>query len=172
MIKVDKAEKFPIVASLLDENTGELVSGRTVYYDVRDIYDNVLTPVLSGTLTESSITSGVYKTELSINVPGTYICYSTCSGFVSNTEDIVVREHHPTDLYNYNISVEEVQRTNAVPTASQLARKVPLNKTDYLISRVKEDSALDWSNSVASGIVWAHYRSDTDSVPYIMGAEY
>ena len=173
MIRVNKSEQFPILVSLFDEETNALSSGKTVYYDVRYIDDTPLSPPVSGTLTESSVQPGLYKKVLSLDEPGLYVCYATCSGFITSTEEITINEQNIYDLVNhahhYNISVEEVTRVAVVPDASQIVRNVPLNKTDYIITRIKADDATDWSSPVASGTVYAWYRATTELVPYKMG---
>jgi hypothetical protein len=173
-IRVSKNEIFPIVVSLMDYETETLVTGETVYYDVRDSLDNELSPTVSGVLTESSVEPGVYKEDISLSDSGSYTCYLTCSDFLSGTEEIIV---NPEDIYelikqnrHYNTSVEDVPRTLPYPNNSQFIRNVPLNKTDYIITRVKKDDELDWSLTTASGIVYAWYRSNTDDFPYLMGA--
>jgi len=177
VIKVDISENFPITVALLDEGTGNLSSGETVVYDVRDANDLSLSPPISGTLTESTVASGIYKTTLSIPTPGEYICYASATGFVTSTEEIIVEAQNLYDLVkqerHYNLSVEDVVRTNVTPTASQTARKVPLNKTDYVVTRIKADDASDWSVPVTSGTVYAHYENIVTSlVPYKIGGEY
>ena len=173
MIRVDRNEVFPILVSLIDENTGQLASGQTVYYDIRDMNDNPLSPPLAGTLTESIVTPGIYRGEESISDGGRYIVYATCSGFIGNTEEIIV---NPENIYeltkqnrHYNISVEDVIRENATPTASQTTRNVPLGETDYVITWIKYDDEEDWCDTTTSGITYAWYRSITDRVPYKMG---
>jgi hypothetical protein len=175
MIRVDRGESFPITVALWDEYTGENAAGQTVYYDVRDMSDASLTPALSGTLTESTVTSGIYKTTLTVDTAGRYICYATCSGFFDSSEEILV---NPENIYtlvkqnrHYNISVEEMVRTNATPTVSQTARNVPLQKTDYIITKIKLDTDSDWGSTTISGIVYAHYRTIDDQVPYKMGGD-
>lgn len=173
MIKVNISEQFPIVVSLFDEATNALASGETVHYDIRRMDDTPLTPPKNGLMPESTIEAGVYKKLVSIDESGAFICYATCSGFLTSTEEIIVEEYN---IYNisqsnrhYNISVEDVVRTNATPTASQTARNVPLDRTDYVITKIKADDALDWSSPVASGTVFAWYRSSTETTPYKMG---
>ena len=63
-------------------------------------------------------------------------------------------------------------RTNVTANASQIARNVGLNKTDYIITKLKADTDSDWSGTTTSGIVYAHYRSITDGLPYKMGGAY
>ena len=172
MIRVHKNEAFPIMASLINEATGNNASGEIVYYDVRYIDDSPLAPAISGTLPESSVESGIYKKGISIPSAGTYIWYATCSGYPSGSEEIMVDEQDVVSANrHYNISVEDVPRTTASGsvTPSQTARKVPLNETDYIITRIKADGAVNWDNPVASGTVYAHYTSTTDSLPYLMG---
>lgn len=175
MIRVNESELFPIVVSLLDETTGALGTGKTVYYDIRDINDNFLSPPISGILPESIIEAGIYRTTESIPTTGRYVIYCTCSGFVSNTEEVIVNEENIYDLTkqnrHHNISVEDVPRTNSTPTASQVTRKVPMNKTDYIITRIKGDSDSDWSITTTGGILFAWYRSITDELPFRMGGE-
>lgn len=173
MIRVDKGESFPITVALWDEITGSNASGRTVYYDVRDDNDNPLTPALNGSLSESTTATGVYYTTLSIDNAGEYICYAYCDGFFSSSEEIIV---NPENIYelakqnrHYNISVEEVLRTNGTPTASQATRNVGMNKTDYIITKIKSDADSDWNTTTVSGIVYAWYKTLTDDLPYKMG---
>lgn len=177
MIKVDILEEFPIVATIVDYGSDFLVSSQTVYYEVRDAStDSELTPTISGILDESAYEPGVYKTIESIPTPGKYIIYTTCSGYISGAEDVVVNQESIYDLTKqnrqYNISVEDITRTNSTPTASQTARNVPLNKTDYIITIIKNDSDSDWSGTTVSGITYAHYTSMTDNLPYKMEGEY
>ena len=175
MITVNISESFPITVALLDESTGALAVGETVYYDIRTVNDAPLSPPISGTLTESTIEAGIYKESLSIPTSGNYICYASAedTDFAASTEEIIVNTENIYDLtknnYHYNLNIEDVVRTNSPPTASQTARNVPRNKTDYVITRVKSDDASDWSSPIASGIVYAHYRDSDDDVPYKMG---
>lgn len=176
MIRVDKDEIFPILVSVVDENTGQLVPGQTVYYDIRQMDDSPLNPTISGTLTESSVELGIYRHEESIPTAGEYVIYAICSGFITNTEEVIVNPESIYDLekqnYHQNISVEDVKRTNAVPTASQTARNVPLDNTDYIITLIKENADSDWASPVASGVVYAHYENITDTAPYKMGGQF
>lgn len=160
------------MASLIDESTGVNASGRIVYYDVRYVDDSPLVPTISGILPESTIEQGIYKKEISVPNPGTYIWYATCSGFPSGSEEIMVDEQNPVSANrHYNISVEDVIRTtvSGAETASQIARKVPEGKTDYIITRIKADDAVNWSSPIASGTVFAYYKSITEELPYLMG---
>jgi len=173
MIRVDRNEVFPILVSLIDENTGQLASGQTVYYDIRDMNDNPLSPPLAGTLTESIVTPGIYRGEENLSDGGRYIIYATCSGFIGNTEEVIVNPESIYDLEkqnrHYNISVEDVIRENAIQTTDQAIRKVALGNTDYVITRIKRDYDTTWSGTTTSGIVYAWYRDESDRVPYKMG---
>jgi len=180
MIRVDKNEQFPITVALFDETTGQNVSGRTVYYDVRYALDDTpLASPISGTLTESLVEPGIYRKLITSGIPdaGNYIIYATCSGFAPNVEELIVNEESVINVtkqtQNYNISVEDVVRTtvSGSETASQLARNVPYGYTDYLLTWIKADDAVDWSNPVASGIVYAWYRTTASTVPYKMGGD-
>ena len=171
MIRVHKNEPFPIMASLINEATGNNASGEVVYYDVRYVDDSPLVPAISGTLPESSVEPGIYKKGISVPIAGTYIWYATCSGFPSGSEEIMVDEQDAVSANrHYNISVEDVPRTtvSGAETPSQAARNVPQNETDYIITRIKADNAVGWDNPVASGTVHAWYNSTTDSLPYKM----
>jgi hypothetical protein len=173
MIRVDKNEIFPILVSLIDENTGQLASGQTVYYDIRDMNDLPLSPPIAGTLPESAVEPGIYRTEESIPDGGEYIIYATCSGFIANTEEVIVNPESIYDLTkqnrHYNISVEDVIRENAIATPSQTIRKVGLGQSDYTITRIKYDSDTTWSGTTTSGIVYAWYRNLDDCATYKMG---
>ena len=175
MIRVNVAESFPITVMLIDEETGEASSGKTVYYDVRKQPGDVpLSPELSGVLTESSVEAGIYSDMVYIDTPGAYVIYATCSGFLSNTEDVIVNEENIIEVVkqsrHYNISVEDVLRSSNTPSASQLIRNVPKGKTDYVVTRIKRDQDTDWSGPyVVEGRVYAWYRRDTDKAPYKMG---
>jgi len=83
---------------------------------------------------------------------------------IVNSEDIyeLTKQNRP-----YNIYVEDVQRTSVIPTASQTARNVPLTKTDYIITKIKDDGDEDWSSVTTSGVVYAWYNSG-ESIPYKM----
>lgn len=175
MLRVNAGETFPITVALIDETTGSMASGEIVEYDVRYTDDSMLSPPVAGTMQESLVETGVYRTTVTINDPGAYIFYATASGFTSNTEEIIVNEENLYDLVkankNYNISVEDVIRTTVSGTASQIARNVPLGRTDFIVTMIKSDDAVDWTSPVASGIVYAHYRSITDELPYKMEGE-
>jgi len=175
MIRADIGERFVIVVALWDEVTGVNASGRTVYYDIRDEDDNPVSPPMNGLLPESTVASGIYKKAMSMNTAGEYVCYATCNGFYSNTEEIII---NPENIYtiakanrNYNISVEDVPRTNGVANASQTVRNVPLNATDYIITYVKDDDEDDWDSTTTSGTSYAWYRSIDDELPFRMGSD-
>ena len=176
MIRVDKNEVFPISVALIDENTGQMAAGQTVYYDIRHMNDLPLSPPIAGTLPESTVEPGIYRAEESIPDGGEYIIYATCSGFTTNTEEVIVNPESIYDLEkqnrHYNISVEDVIRENAIATASQTVRKVALGNSDYVITRIKRDYETTWSGTTTSGIVYAWYRDESDRVPYKMGDPY
>lgn len=173
MIRVDRGEQFPITVSLIDDALGQNVSGQIVYYDIRDTDDVQLSPPSSGILIESSVEPGIYRITEGISSSGMYIIYATCSGFPTNTEEIIV---NPESIYDitkqYNTFVEDVPRTNATPIGSQIIRKVPLGKTDFIINKIKKSSDLDWTGITISGTVWAWYKNITDDLPFRMGAEF
>ena len=173
MIRVDIDEEFPLTAMILDECSGLIVSSAVVQYVICDSTD---TPTLSGVFEESTVEPGVYKTILSLSSPGSYRAYATCSGYNVGTEDIVVNAENIYELTkqnrHYNLFVEDVKRTNAVATASQTTRNVPMNKTDYIINKIKMDASADWLGATTvSGIIYAWYRNITDDLPYRMGPE-
>ena len=176
MLRVDVGEQFPVSVALVDESTGTLGTGQTVYYEIRGIDDSFLSPPISGTLPESAVEAGIYNTTESINTAGRYVIYATCSGFVSNAEEVLVNNESIYDVTkmnrNYNVSVEDVVRTSVSPSASQIARNVPLNKTDYIVTVMKNDEASDWSAATVSGTVYAWYKSASDNLPYKMGAKF
>ena len=179
MIRVDKNEQFIITVALYDENTNQNISGQTVYYDIRDASDNSLSPPAAGTMDESSVESGIYKSVVASGIPtaGNYIIYATCSGFNTNIEELIVNEENIYEVakqtQNYNISVEDVVRTtvSGAGTGTQDLRNVPTGRTDYLLTWIKSDDAVDWSNPVASGISYAWYKTMSDTTPYKMGGE-
>jgi len=173
MIRVDISEQFPILVQLVDEQTGSLATGETVYYDIRRASDDSsLIPAVAGTLPESTVEQGLYKTVESVPAAGQYIIYATCTGFLTNSEELVVNQENIYSLAkqnrHYNTSVEDVIRTNTIPTASQTIRNVPLNNTDYISTVIKRDNDTDWSITTTSGITYAWYRNITDDLPYKM----
>lgn len=173
MIRIDKEESFPITVSLIDDGTGYNVPGQLVYYDIRDTDDIPLLPPASGILTESSVEPGIYRITENINNSGTYIIYATCSGFPTNTEEVIVNQESIYDITKqYNTYAEDVSRVNAIPTGSQITRKVPFGKTDFIINKIKKSSDSDWSGATISGSVWAWYKNITDDLPFRMGAEF
>lgn len=179
MIRVDIAETFPITVSLVNELTSTLTSGATVTYDVRDSSDNALSPPINGTLTESTVTPGIYKSLINIPTSGNYICYANSTGFITSTEEILVSEVSVDNVatlvrqtYHHNISVEDVLRTGVTPNASQVARNVPKGRTDYVITRIKDEADADWSGTTTSGIVYAHYMDIAGLVPYKMAGPF
>lgn len=178
MIEANINESFPVSVTLLDEETSQLIAGKTVVYDIRTIDDLVLSPPVSGTLTESIVEGGIYKAEVSLPEAGTYICYATCSGFLASSEEIIINGENAIDVAKYNlphnISVIDVPRSTSSEdmTPSQIARKVPEGKTDYIITLIKRESDLDWSNPVSSGTSYAHYTSINSELPFMMAGEY
>jgi hypothetical protein len=173
MIRVDKNEVFPILVSLIDENTGQLAAGQTVYYDIRKMDDLPLSPPIAGALPESAVEGGIYRTTENIPVAGEYTIYATCSGFITNTEEVIVNPESIYDLEkqnrHYNISVEDVIRENAVANVSQTVRNVGLGQSDYTITKIKYDDDTTWSGTTTSGIVYAWYKDEADCAPYKMG---
>jgi hypothetical protein len=177
MYRVDKEEQFPILVQLVNEQTGELATGETVYYDIRVAADDSeLTPAVSGTLIESTVESGLYKNVASISEPGRYIIYAICFGFLTNSEELIVNPESVYDLTkqnrNYNTLVEDVIRTNVTPTPSQTTRKVSVGNTDHIITKIKHDYETTWSGTTISGAAYAWYKSESDSVPYLMGGPF
>jgi len=173
VIRVDQNEQFPIVVALIDETTGMPGTGQTVYYEIRGADDSFLSPPVSGTLPESAVEAGIYRTVESVPDAGEYVIYAECTGFVSSAEDLLVNPESVYDLTKgHNVSVEDVPRTNAVSTASQTARNVGMNRTDYIVHRIKKDTDPDWSGTVTSGIIYAHYRNVADDLPYLMGGPF
>lgn len=176
MIEANKGSAFPITVSLVDDLRGELVSNQVVTYNVRTINDVVLSPTVTGTLLESTVEEGIYKTELSINGSGSYICYVTCSGFITSTENIVINEENIYEITKenrtYNTSVVDVKRTSVSGTVSQLNRKVDVGNTDYVVTVIKHDGDYGWNAPVASGVNFAWYESLETALPYMMSGEY
>lgn len=176
MIEANKNELFPVTVSLIDDNELGLVPGKEVIYDIRYINDTPLSPPVSGSLIESNIEGGIYKKEVSIPKSGSYICYATCSGFISSTESIIINEESCVEVSKYNlphnISVLNVKRTSVSGTVSQLNRNVAIDDTDCVVTMVKRDSDSGWNDPVASGVNFAWYESIEATLPYMMGAEY
>lgn len=178
MIEVNKNELFPIAVSLVDESTGTLVSNHIVVYDIRSHGDQILSPPVSGTLTESTVEPGIYRATISLPDHGSYLCYASCSGFLAGTETILVSDENIYEISKsnrpHNISVIDVPMycSLADMSPSQIARKVPFGKTDYIISIVKKDSDIDWSSPVSSGTSYAHYTSFDADLPYMMGGAF
>ena len=174
MIRADTLEQFPILVQLVNEQTGSLATGETVYYDIRQASDDSeLVPSVSGTLMESTVEQGLYKNVDSVSEPGQYIIYAICSGFITNSEELIINSENIYDLSKqYNTLVEDVPRTNVTPTASQIVRNVPLGETDFIINKIKKSSESDWETATISGTVWAWYRDITDTLPYKMGPEF
>ena len=178
MIKVNKNETFPLLVSLLDEGSDRLINGKVVTYDVRTIDDQELNPTISGVLTESTTTSGIYHTSLSLPTAGSFACYITCNGFISEAESILVSEENIFELtrshYPFNSKVMDVTRTTAYDerTPSQISRHVPYGKTDYIVTVIKHDFDLTWNNPIASGISYAHYLTEDSMLPYMMAGEF
>jgi hypothetical protein len=168
MIRVNVNEAFSITVTLIDETTGQVATGKTVYYDIRkQPGDLPLSPAVSGTLSESTVSAGIYKAMATIDTAGTYLIYATCSEFLPNIEEVVVV---PEYNRHYNTSVEDVIRTSATPNASQVARNVGLGRTDYVVTKIKPDHAVDWGDpATVSGIVYAHYNTTDDDIPFLMG---
>lgn len=179
MIRANINEQFPITVSLTDTINGGMGTGETVYYDFRaQPNDTSLSPIMSGILPESSVEPGVYTKMFTIDTAGEYIVYTTSSGFMSGAENVTITEDEHEELAglikqnrNYNLSVEDVIRENAVATASQTTRKVALGNTDYIVNIIKSDSDTTWSGATVSGSVYAWYKNESDSVPYKMGGD-
>ena len=91
MIRVNIADVFPI-ASIVTDVSGQPAIGKNVYFDIRYTDDTVLSPPNNGVMVESTVASGIYKQDISINTAGSYICYITCTGFLTDTKDIIVNQ--------------------------------------------------------------------------------
>lgn len=89
MIRVVVNDTFPIAVSL-EDSSGTMISGETVYFDIRRTDDTELSPPNSGILTESTVASGVYKSTVSINETGSFICYIKTDNYGTQTKDILV----------------------------------------------------------------------------------
>ena len=177
MIRVNTLETFPIAVTLIDETTGLAATGQTVYYDIRKQPNDVaLIPPVTGVLPES-MEPGIYS---SLESQTTFLIYATCSGFITNTEEVIVSDvidNTAVDISNlvtqtrhYNISVEDVIRTENSPTANQAVRNVPKGRTDYVLTKIKNESDTDWSDpDIDQGKVYAWYRNDKEKAPYKMG---
>ena len=96
MIRITVSDVFPVAITLLD-NTGNPVTGENVLYDIRKTDDTALSPPNNGSLLESTVSSGVYKQNLVIDTAGTYICYVTCSGYPTQTRNIIVNQETVAD---------------------------------------------------------------------------
>lgn len=175
MIEASVNESFPIAVTLMDEEMARLVAGQVVTYDVRTLNDLELSPPISGTLHESSVENGIYKAEINLTDIGSYICYATCSGFFTSSEEILINNSFIDIVscsFPHNISVTDVVRSSVdiERTTSQINRQVPFGKTDYILTAIKRDTDVDWSNPVSSGVSYAHYSSIDALLPYRMGA--
>jgi hypothetical protein len=91
MIRVDISNIFPIAATVSDTN-GNIISGEDVYFDIRYTDDTPLIPANIGIMHESTVASGIYKQDISIDIAGSFICYITCAGYPTTTKDIVVNQ--------------------------------------------------------------------------------
>jgi hypothetical protein len=96
MIRVNVADIFPIAISLVDISDNPII-GETVYYDIRHTDDSALNPPNNGILIESTVASGIYKQNVSIDTAGTYICYITCSNYPTHTKSIIVNQETVAD---------------------------------------------------------------------------
>ena len=178
MIEANKNELFPVTVSLSDDLTAALVTNQVVTYDVRTIDDVPLVPPVSGTLLESTVEGGIYKKELSLASAGSFICYASCSGFITSTEELIINEENIYEVTKanrpHNFSVIDVPRStvSGTATASQIFRNVPLGRTDYIVTIIKRDTDIDWTDPVSSGISYAHYKTVSDDLPYAMGSEF
>lgn len=178
MIEANKNELFPITVSLLDDVIDELVTNQLVTYDVRTIDDGLLSPPISGSLSESTVEGGIYKTQISLPDAGTYICYASCSDFLAGTEEIIINNENIYEVTKanrpHNFSIIDVPRTTASGTAnpSQISRRVPFGRTDYIVTIIKNDDDLNWDSPVSSGVSYAHYNSVSDELPYMMAGEF
>lgn len=168
MIASNTSEAFILTVTLLDDIFNSNISGQNITYDIRKQPDDIsLIPPIQGILEESTIVAGVYKKEIVIDYPGTYVAYITCSGFSSDAEEIIIKNDYNKQ---YNISVEDVPRVSEIPTTSQINRRVGLGKTDYIITKLKPDNSSTWDHpNTISGITFAHYRDYEDDTPYLMG---
>lgn len=176
MLQVEVNESFPLTVTMTGDSIDDIVTGLTVNYDVREFPGDVsLVPPKIGVLSESAVVSGVYSTILSISSAGNYIIYVTCAGFFSGVEEVLVVDNNAISTsaasFHYNLSVENVLRTSTTPSASQIIRKVPLGKTDYVITKIKRDHDVDWSSPISQGSVYAWYKDEHDKVPYKMGGQ-
>ncbi len=175
MIESNINEMFPITVSLVDEAMEDLISGKTVFYDVRYMDDSELSPAVNGVLVESTVQAGIYKTQISLPEAGNFLCYATCSGFFAGYEEIVINELSYIDAiksnFPHNMQITDHLRTTVSSTASQLNRNVPLYKTDYITTVIKRESDYDFGNPICSGTSYAYYRSMLDELPYKMGGE-
>jgi hypothetical protein len=66
----------------------------------------------------------------------------------------------------WNMSTE-----NIVAASGIVGRNVAIGKTDYIVIKIKEDSALDWSGPIREEKIYAWYKNMGDSSPYYMGEE-
>lgn len=174
MIKSSIDELFTLMVSIVDQN--ELpITGADVYYNIRTLDDAQLTPAVSGTLSESSMTEGVYSTELAISTADSYIGYIYGTGFATVAKNIMIYDESLESIFQssllHNLLVETVVREGSA-TTSQMLRNVGVGKTDYVITKAKRQSDTDFTSPVGSGISYAYYRSPYSDKPYLMGGPF
>jgi len=128
VIRIVASEVFPITSTILDEHNNS-VSGELVYYDVRTLDDASLNPPKIGQLLESTVASGVYVTTLSIDTPGDYYCYVTCSGYAPVVAEIKVEEFSVAEqIWQHQKALELIDNINFIKAIESGAWKISNNK--------------------------------------------
>jgi len=97
VIRVHTSDSFPITSTIIDEFNNQ-VSGESIYFDVRYMDDNHLNPPNTGKFIESTVASGIYIANVTIDTAGSYICYVTCSGFPTTAKEVLVEEKKVSEL--------------------------------------------------------------------------
>jgi len=97
VIRVHTSDSFPVTSTIIDEFNNQ-VSGESIYFDVRYMDDSYLVPPNTGKFVESTIASGIYVANITIDSPGSYVCYVTCSGFSTTAKEVLVEEKRLAEL--------------------------------------------------------------------------
>ncbi|MBW1799215.1 MAG: hypothetical protein JRJ85_00665 [Deltaproteobacteria bacterium] len=165
MIRVDSGEEFYVTTTLVDVDS--MGSGKDVLYTIKNNSDAVID---SGALVENTTYSGIYSKNVAINTVGSYKVFYECTNYPTGVEDIIVTAESLSKLIKqtrqWNMATE-----NVLATTNILARNVAIGKTDYIIIKIKEDAAIDWSSPIREEKVYAWYKALGNDQPYYIGEE-